>query len=80
MPARTTGSRLDLGEPLATELVDFCEAHRGAPAIRIIRDALREFIDNKLAAETELRRRYDQAREKRLAKTSKTMRLVRPDD
>ena len=70
----TTGTEMDnkpkgrwkLTEPLASDLLDFCEAHRGSPEHRIIADALRAFIDERLAAEPELRKRFDEARRKRL--------------
>jgi predicted SpoU family rRNA methylase len=68
MAERTTGGfRLDLGEPLASELADFCVAHYKAPQTEIIRAALRVFIDRQLTAEPEMRKRYDDARQKRLA-------------
>jgi hypothetical protein len=76
MPARSTGSRLNLGEPLASDLIDFCEAHRGAPEIRIIRDALRAFIDDRLSAEPELRKRFEAARKKRLGATDDKIRIM----
>jgi len=58
--------RWKLREPLASDLLDFCEAHRGAPEHRIIADALRAFIDDRLQAEPELRKRFEEARRKRL--------------
>ena len=57
--------RWKLREPLASDLVDFCEAHRGAPEHRIIADALRAFIDARLKAEPELKKRFDEERRKR---------------
>ena len=63
---RTTGSRNPFPEPLNSDLIDFCEAHRGAPGNRIIQDALRAFIDERLLAEPELKKRFDAARRKRL--------------
>ena len=63
---RTTGTRFPLPEALESDLRDFCEAHRGAPANRIIQDALRVFIDERLNAEPELKKRFEDARRKRL--------------
>jgi hypothetical protein len=63
---RTTGSRLALPEPLNSDFLDFCEAHRGAPAQRIVADALEWFIKDRLDTEPELKKRFDQARRKRL--------------
>jgi hypothetical protein len=77
MPARTTGSRLKLGQPLADDLLDFCEAHRGAPEIRIIRDALRTFIDERLDAEPELKKRFHEARRRRLGAAGENIAILR---
>ena len=70
--------RWKLREPLATEFLDFCEAHRGAPEHRVIADALRAFIDERLSAEPELRRRYEEARDARLAVAGKNVTKLRP--
>jgi hypothetical protein len=59
------------------ELQDFCEAHRGAPANRIIQDALRVFIDERLKAEPELRKRFDEARANRLARAGENVTVLR---
>jgi hypothetical protein len=58
--------RLQLGDPLAGDLADFCAAHYGAAEREIIRAALRAFIDSKLDAEPEVRKRYDAAKKLRL--------------
>lgn len=65
---------------MASELLDFCEAHRGAPEQRIIADALRAFIDDRLDAEPELKKRFDAARKKRLGRDEKPIRLIKNDD
>lgn len=62
----STGSRANYPEPLKSDFLDFCEAHRGAPAHRIVEDALRAFIDDRLGAEPELKKRFDEARKRRL--------------
>lgn len=72
--------RWKLREPLASDLADFCEAHRGAPEGRIIADALRVFIDERLVAEPELKKRFDEARQKRLGAKEKIVHLVEKDD
>jgi hypothetical protein len=60
--------------------MDFCEAHRGAPEKRIVADALRAFIDERLAAEPELRMRFEEARRKRRGVSEDKLRLVpRPE-
>jgi len=63
---RTTGSRNPYEEPLNSDFTDFCEASWGAPSSRIVQAALRQFSDARLAAEPELRKRFDEARRRRL--------------
>jgi hypothetical protein len=58
--------RWKLPEALTHELEDFCDAHRGAPEHRIIADAIRAFIEDRLKAEPELKQRFDEARRRRL--------------
>jgi len=48
-------------------LADFCVAHYGAPAIQIIREAVKSFISQRIAQEPELRSRYDAAKRERLS-------------
>ena len=62
-------ARLAFPDPLHSDFLDFCEAHRGAPGNRIIQDALRAFIDERLNSEPELKKRFDEARAKRLGVT-----------
>ena len=79
MVKRTTGARLGLGEPWAGKLADFCEALYGPPEINIVRRALDTFIDKHLERETDLRKRYDAARKKRLeAEKGNNLKLVSP--
>lgn len=72
----TTRSRLGIKGPLLEDFMDFCEAHRGAPDHRIIQDALRAFIDERLAAEPELKKRFDEARRKRTGAAEAIVKLV----
>jgi len=69
MARKSTGSRYRLGEPLSSDLAAFCEALLGTGEIRVIREALRTYMDQRLTAEPELRRRYDVARKKQLGST-----------
>jgi hypothetical protein len=46
---RSTGSRLDLDEPLATEFADFLAAHHTASVKAVLHKAVRAFIDADLA-------------------------------
>jgi hypothetical protein len=50
---------VDLGEGLHASLDAFCEAHYGAPHVRVIREAVKGFITAQLDAEPELKKRYD---------------------
>jgi hypothetical protein len=60
------GARLDIGEPWMSDLADFCSAHYGAPEKHIIRAALEFFIQDRLIREPEVRKRFEDARKKRL--------------
>lgn len=67
---------LELPNDLALDLAAFSEAHYGAPHVRIVREAIRRFIDVQLNAEPALRQRFNEARAL-LAKTvSDTIRLL----
>jgi hypothetical protein len=77
MGKRKTGSRSNLGEPYASLLADFCEANRGAPEVRVIREAVQFFIEHELNAEPRLRERFDAARERRLASAASPVRSVK---
>jgi hypothetical protein len=61
--------KLQLGEPVATDLEDFCAAHYGAPAINVIREAVTLFIVDQLARDPELRMRFDRLRQERTEKS-----------
>jgi hypothetical protein len=65
MAQLSTGGRYRLGEPLETDLADFCAANWDSSATSVIRDAVREFIDARLAAEPEMLRRFEEARKRR---------------
>ena len=51
-----------LPDELEDDLRAFSEAHYDAPLNRIIGDALREFMERRLAAEPEMRKRFDKCR------------------
>ena len=61
------GFRLDLGEPLASDLADFCAANYGGSKTEVIREALREHLDRRLS-ELGMKARFEQARKTRLGK------------
>lgn len=65
----TTGKRLGLPEPLASDLLDFRAANYSAPEINVVAEALREHIDRRLE-EPEIKKRFEDARRKRLGAIS----------
>jgi hypothetical protein len=62
----TTGSRYRLGEPLATELADFCAVNYGIDEIKVIRKAVVEHIQRQLEENAGMRREYEARRKGRL--------------
>jgi hypothetical protein len=80
MAKHSTGARYQLGEPLAGDLVDFCEAHYGTSEIEMIRRAVRVFIDSELKTDSAARTRFDAARKKRLSESRPNVRVLRPDN
>ena len=55
-----------LGEPLTTDLKDFCALHYGAPEINVIREAIRNFIDEQLARDPELKKKFEKRQQDRM--------------
>lgn len=55
---------LELSADLALDLQAFCEAHYGAAAAEILRQALRRFIDSELRAEPKVRERFMEAKKR----------------
>lgn len=68
--------KFGLGEPIAGMLMDFCTANYGAPALNVIREAVRTHIETRLH-ERSLRERYERAREERLSRSIKVLQLVK---
>ncbi len=67
----------DLGDDLSGRLVDFCEALRGTPKVRVAKDAIAEFIARELEANPGLRKRYDAERARRFREDGGKIRLLR---
>lgn len=60
MARKTTGARHRLGEPLSSELAALCEALPGKPTeIGVIREAVAAYITDLIAADKNLRQRYE---------------------
>jgi hypothetical protein len=72
---RTTGKRLAFDEPLASDFLDFRAANYNASEMEVIREAVREHIDRRIQ-EPEMRRRFDEARRKRLGLNGDKIRLL----
>lgn len=62
------------------DLLDFRAANFDASEIGVIRAALRAFIDERLAKEPGMRKRFEAARKERQGHKSEPLRLVRPDE
>jgi hypothetical protein len=67
---------VDLGEGLQASLDAFCEAHYGAPQVRVIREAVRSFITAQLDAEPELRKRYEAILAVRIGQAGDNVRVL----
>jgi hypothetical protein len=65
----TDALKQQLGEPVGTDLEDFCAAHYGAPAINVVREAVKLFIADQFARDPELKKRFDRFREERTEKS-----------
>lgn len=65
----------NLGEETEGILHDICEAHYGAPEVRIIREAVKLFVEESLKAEPELKKRFKAAQQKRLGENVRALRL-----
>ena len=63
------GFRLDLGEPWASDLADFCFANYGCSKTEVIREALEQHIGGRLKAEPVMKERFEKARKRRLGET-----------
>ena len=60
-----------LGEPVGTDLEDFCAVHFGAPEINVVREAVRTFIDDRLARDPELKKKFDKVQQDRSGKQNR---------
>ena len=79
MSRPSKGSRLKLlgfDEELIERIQDFREGYFGAPEYRIVAEALEYFMRDRLEAEPEVRRRYEDARKARLAAKATRLRVV----
>jgi hypothetical protein len=73
--------RIRLLEPLASDFAAFRAAMgMGVTEIGVIREAVRAFIDDKIAKDRELRRRYEAERERLRTLKVRPLRIVKSDE
>lgn len=70
--------KLQLGEPLATKLKDFCGANYNCSALDVIREAVEEHINRRLE-NPEMAERMDTARKRRLGLPNTVVELVKKE-
>jgi len=75
MPRQYSDKRFTLGEPLASKLKDFCAANYDCSALKVIREALEEHINRRLESH-DMRRRFTEARNRRLAQEDNVVSLA----
>jgi hypothetical protein len=79
MTKRGEGSRLiqlGLERELVDDFTDFREGYLGAPENRVLAEAVKLFMADRLSAEPEVRKRYEAAREKRRGSKGSVVQLV----
>lgn len=76
MPKVQTKLLLDMPADLALDLSALSEAHYGAPRVRLIREALKKFIELQVAEDHLLRQRFAEAKARLGKSSSETIRLV----
>jgi hypothetical protein len=78
MPKPYNDKKLQLGEPLATKLRDFCAANYNCSVLDVIREAVEEHIKRRLD-NPEMAERVDVARKKRLGLPETVVRLMKKE-
>jgi hypothetical protein len=76
---RSTGSRLDLDEPLASEFADFLAAHHTASVKAVLHKAVRAFIDADLARNQGVREEFEALRRARRERNGANVHLIRSE-
>jgi hypothetical protein len=70
MAKHPTGSKLrqiGLEPELVDRFLDFCEGYEGAPPYRLLTKAIEFYMDDRYENEPEVKRRAEEARQRRLA-------------
>lgn len=78
MPKPYNDKKLQLGEPLATKLRDFCAANYNCSALDVIREALKEHIERRLE-NPEMAERLETARKRRVGVPDTVVQLVKKE-
>jgi hypothetical protein len=68
--------QLKLDRELVEDFTDFREGYLGAPEYRVLAEAIRYYMADRLAAEPEVKKRYEAAREKRRGSKGAVVKLV----
>lgn len=79
MPQKFKGSKINLGDELNAQLADFCTANYRAPAIEVIKEAIKDHLERRLK-NPEMKARYEQARKTRLGLPEKIVKLADKKD
>jgi hypothetical protein len=61
---------------LVEDFTDFREGYFGAPEVRVLAEAIKVFMADRLKAEPSVKERYETARAKRLGAKGKVVQLV----
>ena len=78
MPKPYNDKKLQLGEPLATKLRDFCAANYNCSALDVIREDLKEHIERRLE-NPEMAERLETARKRRVGVPDTVVQLVKKE-
>lgn len=76
---RSSGSRLDLDEPLASDFADFLTAHHIASVKAVLHKSIRAFIEDDLAKNQGVHEEYEELRRVRRERNGGNIHLIRPD-
>lgn len=76
----TTGSRFKLGEPWDTDLAAFCRAVVDADRTKVVKRAVRAYIDQFIAENDGVRRDYERYRAEMIGKGDDKVAVLRTSD
>jgi hypothetical protein len=76
---RSSGSRLDLDEPLASQFADFLTAHHLASGKSVLQKAISAFIEDDLAKNQGVREEYEALQQARKERNGKNIHLIKSE-